>query len=255
MRCPNCHHQRQEYDPDGLPGVCPACGIAYAKWLERQAALTEEMDAAGGEPEAPAEAEPRLTRLLHYALFVPSDRHESAFWGHALIYAIFTVWGWRFILNGLDADLILGSVLHYPDLAFHEYGHVAFSPFGEFMMLLGGSLFQVLLPLGLMAAFMIWQRENFGASLMLWWCGQNFIDVSPYIADASTRSMPLVGGGAEVHDWGNLLGMTGMLDSAGLLAGLCFAAGAALILLSNLWGAALLYVEVEGRGALGMGPK
>ena len=36
------------------------------------------------------------------------------------------------------------------------------------------------------------------------------IDVSPYIADAPYRVLPLVGGlGEESHDWGNLLTMTG----------------------------------------------
>lgn len=269
MQCPKCSYQRLERDSHVMAGVCPACGIAYDKWRERLALEAERAAEAvldsgeAGEGHAGAEwpgavegeNEPLGQRFLHLVLFVPSDRHESAFWGHALIYALFFVWGWSFILGGIDWIAINTSFLHGPNLAFHEFGHVAFSPFGRFMTILGGSLFQVLLPLGLMGAFTLWQRDNFAASLMLWWGGQNCIDVSPYIADAVARAMPLVGGrGPEAHDWGNLLSMTGMLEQAQALAWTAFGMGAALIVLSNLWGAALLYIELRGRGAVGDEP-
>src|SRR5690606_20315277 len=184
-----------------------------------------------------------------------SDRHESAFWGHAVLYALFFLWGWSFILGGIDWIAINGSFLHNVNLAFHEFGHVAFLPFGRFMTILGGSLFQVLLPLGLLAAFSFRQRDNFAASLMLWWCGQNLIDVSPYIADAQARVMPLIGGlGEEAHDWGNLLRMTDTLDHTPAFAWTAFTLGAAPILLSQAWGAALLYIELRGRRVIGDEP-
>jgi hypothetical protein len=40
--------------------------------------------------------------------------------------------------------------------------------------------------------------------MMLWWSGQNFIDVSPYIADAPTRYLPLISGIDITHDWWNV---------------------------------------------------
>src|SRR5690606_29959370 len=139
-----------------------------------------------------AEPEPWGLRLLHYTCFMPSDRHESAFWGHLLLYVLFVVWGWYFILHGIDAVTLGSSFLHRASLPFHEYGHLMFSPFGEFWMYLGGSLFQVLLPWAPLLYFMVWQRDNFAASLMLWWSGQNLLDVSPYIADAPLRALPLL---------------------------------------------------------------
>jgi len=274
MQCPKCRYERQPHDDHVMAGVCPSCGIAYGKWLERQAverdaavepmgeALTNEAPEDTVRADEPLPDEllvndefPLRARLIRYLLFVPSDRHESAFWGHALLWVFFLLWGWAFILGGIDWRAINASFLHNVNLAFHEFGHLAFSPFGRFMAILGGSLFQVLLPFGLLLVFSIRQRDNFAASLMLWWCGQNLIDVSPYIADAPARVMPLIGGlGEEAHDWGNLLRMTGTLEAAPTIAWTAFTLGAALIVLSQLWGAALLYIELRGRRVIGDGP-
>ncbi|WP_028863685.1 hypothetical protein [Psychromonas aquimarina] len=95
-------------------------------------------------------------------------------------------------------------------------------------------------------AFSIQQKDNFGASIMLWWCGQSFIDISPYIADAQSRSLPLISGlGKESHDWGNLLSMTGNLQHTQLLADISFVIGSLIICLSFIWGAYLLYLQKQ----------
>jgi hypothetical protein len=93
----------------------------------------------------------------------------------------------------------------------------------------------------------VWQRDNFASSLMLWWSGQNLLDVAPYIADAPVRVLPLLAHDDDAHDWWNLLVMSDALDAAPVLAWLCFALGAAVILLANVWGGFLLYVEFRGR--------
>jgi hypothetical protein len=43
-------------------------------------------------------------------------------------------------------DPMLGSFLDMVDLPIHETGHLLFRPFGEFMMVAGGSLFQEIVP-------------------------------------------------------------------------------------------------------------
>jgi hypothetical protein len=100
------------------------------------------------------------------------------------------------------------SILHLPNLVFHEAGHVLLGFFGRFIMVLGGSLFQFALPLILAAAFLR-QRDPFGAVVCTWWAGQNLVDLAPYIADARALQLVLLGGktGAEVegHDWEYLL--------------------------------------------------
>lgn len=73
--------------------------------------------------------------------------------------------------------------------------------------------------------------------MMLWWTGQSFIDVSPYIDDAIERDLPLIGGmGESAHDWGNLLRMTDTLQYTHTIANICFAFGCILILTSYAWG-------------------
>jgi len=109
------------------------------------------------------------------------------------------------------------------------------------MAILGGSLFQILMPLIALAAFTFQQRDNFAASIMLWWCGQNFIDVAPYIKDAPHRAIPLIRGmGEQAHDWGNLLTMTNSLDSASALANGSFLIGCLLMIASISWAVVLL---------------
>ena len=88
----------------------------------------------------------------------------------------------------------MGGPLHGINLAIHETGHFVFLPFGETMSFLGGSLFQVLLPL-VFVGYFLKERDPFAAGVALWWVGLNLWDVSPYIADAQAQMLPLVGGG------------------------------------------------------------
>jgi hypothetical protein len=124
-------------------------------------------------------------------------------------------WTWRFIAYPMREDVIGASVVHLPDLIFHEAGHLLFSPFGDFMMTLGGSLMQVIVPIVCAIAFLTTSRDLFGAAVMGWWTGQNLLDVAIYINDARALQLTLIGGhtGAEVegHDWERLLTMTNAL--------------------------------------------
>ena len=101
-----------------------------------------------------------------------------------------------------------GRFLDALDVAIHETGHLVFAPFGEFVTVLGGTLFQLALP----AAFVVyfWQRaDRHAATVALWWVAQNCWNVSVYVADARAQALPLVGGGE--HDWAYLLGRLGWL--------------------------------------------
>lgn len=224
------------------PGICPSCGIAYRKYRERAAdASGTDIRAARRRRRQSSRSEALWPRLVETVTAVPEKVDAASFWGRVCLYAGFFVWGWSFILGGIDWESIGGSFLHNANLPFHEFGHILFAPFGRFLAILGGSLFQVLMPLGLMLAFIIARRDNFAASVMLWWSGQNFIDVSPYIADAPYRDIPLIRGIDESHhDWGNLLGMADALGQAESLARLAFGCGVVLMLLSFVWGSWLL---------------
>jgi hypothetical protein len=119
MICPKCQYEAQDHDRDMGEGVCLACGIAYKKWREEPAdKIINELNFKVKEP--------LLSRLYYYVFFMPSDRGESAFWGHSILFVWFFIWGWSFILHGIDWNYIGNSFLHYVNLPFHEYGHIFF---------------------------------------------------------------------------------------------------------------------------------
>jgi hypothetical protein len=134
--------------------------------------------------------------------------------GRLALLVLLAGWTWRFGTHPLDVEVMNGSFLHLINLPFHEAGHLFFAPFGDFMMSLGGSLTQVLIPVVCAVAF-VRKPDLFGAAVAVWWAGQSLVDLGPYIADARALSMPLLGGrtGAEVegHDWEAILQALGWL--------------------------------------------
>jgi hypothetical protein len=133
-------------------------------------------------------------------------------WGRIALVAGLAVWTVSFARTPLSSDA-MQSFLHLPDLVFHEAGHIIFSPFGRFMTVLGGSLLQVLIPV-IVAVSFVRQEQMFGAAIGAWWAGQNLVDLAPYIADARSLRLVLLGGrtGAEVegHDWEFILNQLGL---------------------------------------------
>ena len=133
--------------------------------------------------------------------------------GRALLLALLGWWTVRFVPHPLDAERVVGSFLHLITLPFHEAGHILFSPLGEFMRILGGSLMQVIVPIACAVAFA--KRDDwFAVAACVWWAGENLVDLGPYIADARALQLPLTGGqtGAETgHDWEAILGRLGWL--------------------------------------------
>jgi hypothetical protein len=150
-------------------------------------------------------------------------------------------------MTPLETNYTGESFLHLVNLPFHEAGHLIFSPFGRFMMILGGSLGQVLMPLICLGTFLIKSRDPFGASVALWWTAESIMDVAPYINDARDMELILLGGvtGKETdgHDWNNLLTMTGLLNWDHRLAHLAYGIGILLMLASFAWGGRLLVLH------------
>jgi hypothetical protein len=159
--------------------------------------------------------------------------------GRGVVLLGLIVWTWQFArapMGSAGAD----SVLHLPNLVFHEAGHVLFSPFGRFMTVLGGSLFQFALPLGLAGAFLK-QDDPFGAAVCTWWAGENLLDLAPYIADARALQLVLLGGhtGAEVqgHDWEYILGTLGWMRFDRTMGLWAYRGGLLMMIGALVWGA------------------
>ncbi|MBY0247038.1 MAG: hypothetical protein K2Q17_05165 [Nitrospiraceae bacterium] len=164
--------------------------------------------------------------------------------GRATVFLLLVWWGRTFILTPLETNYTGESVLHLINLPFHEAGHLIFMPFGRFMMFLGGSAGQVLMPLICLGTFLIKTRDPFGASVCLWWMAESIMDVAPYINDARDMDLMLLGGvtGKETdgHDWNNILAMLGWLEYDHRLAHLAYNVGIVLMLASFAWGGWLL---------------
>ncbi len=100
--------------------------------------------------------------------------------------------------SGIAAGVLFGV---------HELGHLVMALFGsEVITALGGSLFQVLLPIGCMA-LMAARRDRYGVAIcgciLAWSLGQ----LGVYIADARAESLDLVSFSSEgaTHDWNFIL--------------------------------------------------
>lgn len=222
-----------------MEGICPACGIAYSKWK-----------GGGAIPFSPktssedSETHTFQQKLWGTLTYIPEKVDSPSFWGRCVLLGLFAIWGVSFMVHGVDWEYIGGSFMHNINLAFHEFGHVLFMPFGTFMMILGGSLFQIMMPLIALFSFSLQMRDNFAAAIMLWWTGQSFIDLAPYITDAKYRNLPLIRGmGEESHDWGNLLTMLNRVDSAGTYGNIAFTVGCLLMLLSFYWAGWVLWQQ------------
>jgi hypothetical protein len=183
--------------------------------------------------------------LVDFFLHVPDRWDAVSFGGRAILYVLFVVWGCQFIAMDIDGYEIGSSFMHRVDLVFHEAGHVIFRAFGDFMMVLGGSLAQLLMPAIVLVALLFRNGDAFGASIALWWLAQSFMDLAPYINDARALELPLLGGGTGadrpgMHDWHNILSDLGWLEYDHSLARLADRTGVILMLLAFLWGAAVL---------------
>ncbi len=102
-------------------------------------------------------------------------------------------------------SFLLGMISRV-NLVFHEGGHAIFRIFGNrTLVILGGSLNQVLVPFIVTVAF--WQRRDAsGYAFGLVWMFINFLGVAIYMADARDPFLPLIANldPYQSHDWLNL---------------------------------------------------
>lgn len=114
-----------------------------------------------------------------------------------------------FFMVTYDFPFPVNTVYFFLDnflLIVHEAGHTFFSVFGSrFITILGGSLFQILLPAGILAYAWI-NRKKVLTQFSFFLIGLSWLDVAGYAADGGQQQLPLIGGLPESsHDWMNLL--------------------------------------------------
>ena len=86
--------------------------------------------------------------------------------GRLAFVALLSWWTVEFLFRPMRQDVIGSSFLHLVSIPFHEAGHIFFSPFGDVITSLGGSLAQVLIPVVCLVAFLTTSPNPFGAAVM-----------------------------------------------------------------------------------------
>ena len=247
--CPKCGHSAPAGDtPQG--GQCHACGLIFQKWMKQQFRSANSAPAASSEVavEWPG-------RLVEHLLHVHSHVNPIIFGGRCVTLVGLIVWSiWFFQTDHRELyghlPEINASIMHNVNLAFHEAGHMLFMFLGNFMMVLGGSLMQLIIPAAVMTAFLFKHENAFGGAVGLWWLGQSAMDLAPYVYDARSGQLLLIGGfiGQErpgAHDWTNLLGRLGMLDYAHALGTFTNFVGMTVMILALTWAGYLLYLQYQ----------
>lgn len=127
------------------------------------------------------------------------------FAGLYFFYYAFTPEQWNFIDS---ANLLV-----------HEAGHWIFSFFGKTLYIAGGSILQILIP-SIFALYFFHKKEIYSGSFVLFWVGQNILNVAAYAGDAVKMNLPLLGGNENViHDWNFLLSKFSLLPQAEQISG------------------------------------
>ncbi len=229
-------------------GQCPACGLIFRKWMKQR------FRPCTAAPVARAEAASEWWgRLAGHLCHVQSHVNPILFAGRCVTFvglAIWSIWFFQTDHRELWGHLpeINSSIMHNVNLAFHEAGHMLFMFLGNFMMVLGGSLAQLIVPAVVIVAFVFKHQNAFGGAVALWWLGQSAMDLAPYIYDARTGQLLLIGGfiGQErpgAHDWTNLLGRLGMLDYGHAFGTFTNVTGMTIMVLALTWAVYLLYLQ------------
>lgn len=137
------------------------------------------------------------------ASFFADAREWAAgrWWQWRLALLLFLAWDGARHLQDPEAGGLFAGIT----FGVHEFGHLLFAFFGEFMAVLGGSLNQLLLPVA--TAVLFWHyRDYFGIGVAGLWLGSSMLDLARYVADARVQELDLVGFGEDPqHDWSFLL--------------------------------------------------
>ena len=178
-----------------------------------------------------------VKRFVSPLLYARNLAGKPRFIVYLLIYQCFFVWGWSFILTDLKSHELNASFMHTINLVFHEASHVIYGLFGNVMAILGGSLLQVIVPLIVVLIFIFKHRDNFAATIGLWWLAQSVMDLVSYICDARAQEMWLLGGvrGKDIpgiHDWNKILPRLGLQEYEQVVSALTMLLAIGLMLMS-----------------------
>jgi hypothetical protein len=239
-KCPKC--------AAGSAGqaACPKCGLIFAKYLKT---------VVGGAPARTTQVaeEADRFRIGAWLFHVPDEVEPGAVYARAALLALLAVYGVYLAALDIPSGEIWASLMHYPIIVIHEFGHVLFMPFGEFLHIAGGTLTQIGMPLAF-GGFLLWKnRDPFAGAVMLWWAAVAVLDVAPYVYDAYQPQHILLSGrtGDEgAHDFVDILGDLGLLNRARPIGYGVRIFGVGVMAVALAWGAWVLWLQFQNRSRL-----
>jgi hypothetical protein len=192
----------------------------------------------------PDEDEPSGVAALLF--HVPDELDPVHVYGRTALFAVLVLYGMKLAAMDVPSWQMASSLVHLPMVPIHEFGHILFRPFGEFMMLLGGSLFQAGLPLVFAGVFLVKNRDPFAAAAMLWWSAVAVMDIAPYVYDAQVPVHVLLTGRTGengAHDFIDVLGDLGLLGRAQAVGYAVHRAGIVMLIVALAWAARMLWLQ------------
>jgi hypothetical protein len=238
MICPKCGFEQADELRE-----CLRCGVVFAK-IGSAKPVNEKFSEPVLEASAPG------TNFSWKTLLFPvvTENNPLLIGGRAILLLLLSAWSLKFIFASIASNTVGDSFLHLVNLVFHEAGHIIFSPFGQFVQTLGGTLGQLLMPAVCLAVLLIRTRDAFGAAVAQWWLAESFMDIAPYINDARALNLILLGGvtGKDVedyHDWEFILRKLGLLSMDHTLALMSQITGILLMVAALMWAATNLWIQ------------
>jgi len=247
-KCPKCGHERGEGET-GPADACGACGLIFAKYLSARIATAMPAAKAASVEETEGGL---LARAKELFLYVPEEVSAGAVYARAALLAVLIGYGVKLAAMDIPSWEMAGSLMHAPMVPFHEFGHILFRPFGEFMHNLGGALFQAALPLVLGGIFLVKNRDPFAAAVMLWWSAVAVMDIAPYVYDAQhPQHVLLTGrtGDTGAHDFIDVLGDLGLLMKAQAVGYVVHRFGILMLVASFAWAGWAVWAQHAARKA------
>lgn len=135
------------------------------------------------------------------------------------------------------------------NLGIHELGHIILSFTPNLVMVLGGTIFQLAVPIASIFVFLR-QRDYFALTFSFGWLSTSLFEVALYAGDAQKQLLPLVspfGGEDIIHDWNYILGKLGILTLTPFVSAIFLLLAAFSMLISLIWGGWLILMMFQIR--------
>ncbi len=158
-----------------------------------------------------------------------------------LVFVLFIFTYMIFYISSLNEWHFIDNI----NLIFHEAGHAIFIFFGQLIQILGGTITQVLIPI-ICSIYFYKKREFFPFSIILFWVGQNLLNVSVYAGDAIKMELPLLGGDSvNNHDWNWILSDLGILKYTDYVSSFFYISGIIVIIFALIIGLKYSFMKTD----------